>query len=334
MGDRYATSRVWPGRAMVQAARAARPAARCAATAPASLWSPARCCSAPRPAAGSPARGQAAQRGRRSRCASRRRPAPTGATAVRRAGLRRHRHHRLRRAARALRLLPPASPARCYPSGRVIVLGTPPEACAAPREAAAAQQALEGFARSVGKEFGRGITAQLVQVAPGAESSLESTLRFLLSARSAYVSGQVLRIGPAAVAPAARTGTGRWRARWRWSPARPAASARPDRPGAGARRGARGLSRRAGAGDALAEVANEHRRRGAAAGSGRRRTRPRRLAGHLAGRHGRARRPGAQRRHHPGQARWPRWTPTWDAVLDVNLAAQERINRGAAGREA
>jgi 3-oxoacyl-[acyl-carrier protein] reductase len=79
--------------------------------------------------------------------------------------------------------------------GRVVVLGTPPADCASPAEAAA-QQALEGFVRSVGKEFSRGIAAQLVCVAPGAESLVESTLRFLLSARSAYVSGQVIHIGP------------------------------------------------------------------------------------------------------------------------------------------
>ncbi|MGX6600852.1 3-oxoacyl-ACP reductase [Micromonosporaceae bacterium Da 78-11] len=79
-------------------------------------------------------------------------------------------------------------------SGRVIVLGTPPEACGPPREATA-QRALEGLVRSIGKEFGRGSTAQLVYVAPGGEAALESTLRFLLSGRSAYVSGQVVRIG-------------------------------------------------------------------------------------------------------------------------------------------
>ncbi len=67
------------------------------------------------------------------------------------------------------------------PSGRVIVLGTAPEDCATPAEATA-QRALEGFVRSVGKEFGRGSTAQLVYVAPGAEDGIESTLRFLLSA--------------------------------------------------------------------------------------------------------------------------------------------------------
>nr|BFE64628.1 3-oxoacyl-ACP reductase [Dactylosporangium thailandense] len=84
------------------------------------------------------------------------------------------------------------------PSGRVIVLGSPPELCTSAREATA-QRALEGFVRSVGKEIGRGSTAQLVYVAPGAEEATESTLRFLLSGRSAYVSGQVIRIGPATV---------------------------------------------------------------------------------------------------------------------------------------
>jgi 3-oxoacyl-[acyl-carrier protein] reductase len=83
------------------------------------------------------------------------------------------------------------------PCGRVIVLGTPPELCEG-RERIA-QRALEGFVRSVGKEVGKGATAQLVYVAPGAEGAIASTLRFLLSARSAFVSGQVIRIEPAEV---------------------------------------------------------------------------------------------------------------------------------------
>jgi 3-oxoacyl-[acyl-carrier protein] reductase len=44
----------------------------------------------------------------------------------------------------------------------------------------------------------RGATSQLVYVKPKAEAQLESTLRFLLSPRSAFVSGQVVRIGSAA----------------------------------------------------------------------------------------------------------------------------------------
>jgi 3-oxoacyl-[acyl-carrier protein] reductase len=88
--------------------------------------------------------------------------------------------------------------------GRVVVLGTPPAAAATAR-AATAQRALEGFTRSLGKELGeRGITVQLVHVAPGAEHALASTLRFLLSPRSAYVSGQVLSVG-ALVSGAARS---------------------------------------------------------------------------------------------------------------------------------
>src|SRR5205807_4161385 len=74
---------------------------------------------------------------------------------------------------------------RLSASGRLIVLGTAPEAAGSPREATA-QRALEGFTRSVAKEIGRnGSTAQLVYVARGAEGAMESTLRFFLSARSA-----------------------------------------------------------------------------------------------------------------------------------------------------
>ncbi|HKN55819.1 MAG TPA: 3-oxoacyl-ACP reductase [Amycolatopsis sp.] len=79
------------------------------------------------------------------------------------------------------------------PSGRVVVLGTPPE-LADGRERIA-QRALEGFVRSVGKELKRGATAQLVYVAEGAEEAMESTLRFVLSAKSAFVDAQVVRIG-------------------------------------------------------------------------------------------------------------------------------------------
>ncbi len=79
-------------------------------------------------------------------------------------------------------------------SGRVIVLGTPPEDTASAAERIA-QRALEGFVRAAGKEFGKGSTANLVYVRPGAEDATESTLRFFLSARSAYVSGQVVRVG-------------------------------------------------------------------------------------------------------------------------------------------
>lgn len=88
--------------------------------------------------------------------------------------------------------------ARC---SRVVVLGTPPESVHGTERVA--QRALEGFTRSLGKEIGRGGTVQLVYVAARAESAMASTLAFLLSPKSAYVSGQVVRIGvrgPTAVA--------------------------------------------------------------------------------------------------------------------------------------
>ncbi len=82
---------------------------------------------------------------------------------------------------------------------RIVVLGTPPESCSTDAQRIA-QRALEGFTRSVGKEVGdRGGTVQLVYVAEGSEHSLSSTLAFLLSPKSAYVSAQVIRVGTHAV---------------------------------------------------------------------------------------------------------------------------------------
>ncbi|GJH11723.1 3-oxoacyl-ACP reductase [Caballeronia novacaledonica] len=83
-------------------------------------------------------------------------------------------------------------------NGRIVVIGRPP----ATREsvkAATAQHALEGMTRSLGKEARNGITANLLRVADGA--NFESALRFFLSPRSAYVSGQVVTIDAPATAP-------------------------------------------------------------------------------------------------------------------------------------
>ncbi|MBR9805301.1 3-oxoacyl-ACP reductase [bacterium] len=80
--------------------------------------------------------------------------------------------------------------------GRVVVVGRTPELCSCPKYQTA-QRALEGFVRSIAKEVGRGSTAQLVYAEEGAEANLASTLRFFTSARSAYVSGQVVRISKA-----------------------------------------------------------------------------------------------------------------------------------------
>ncbi|MGW0735874.1 3-oxoacyl-ACP reductase [Streptomyces sp. NPDC002851] len=81
-------------------------------------------------------------------------------------------------------------------SGRVVVLGAPLDP--ADHHQSAAQQALEGFVRSLGKELGKGRTATLVRTASA--TAAESTLRFLLSPKSAYVSGQLIELADEAVA--------------------------------------------------------------------------------------------------------------------------------------
>jgi 3-oxoacyl-[acyl-carrier protein] reductase len=78
-------------------------------------------------------------------------------------------------------------------SGRVVVLGRTPHACEHPR-AWTAQRALQGLTRSLGKELHRGITSNLLYVAAGVDDGLDATLRFFLSPRSAYVSGQVVHV--------------------------------------------------------------------------------------------------------------------------------------------
>jgi len=86
-------------------------------------------------------------------------------------------------------------------NGRIVVLGSPPEDSPDARSSTA-QRALEGFTRSLGKEARGGGTVQLVYVAPGAEAQVDATLRFLLSQKSAYVSGQVVRVGKGVKTPA------------------------------------------------------------------------------------------------------------------------------------
>ena len=91
------------------------------------------------------------------------------------------------------------------PSGRVVVIGTTPEEAAGVDERIA-QRALEGFTRSLGKELQHGATVGLVYLSADAKpdvSGLESTVRFLLSAKSAYVDGQVFYVGGADSTPPA-----------------------------------------------------------------------------------------------------------------------------------
>ena len=212
-------------------------------------------------------------------------------------------------------------------NGRVVVLGTPTEDAASAREATA-QRAIEGFVRSVGKEIGKyGSTAQLVEVADGGEGAMESTLRFLLSARSAYVDGQAIRIegpgGDGIVTPED------------W-----------DRPLAGRTAAVTGAARGIGeaiaeklaeqgaevlcidvppAGEAVSKVAN--RIGGTSLGLDITDPKaPQRLADHIGEREGRI----DAFIHNAGITRdrtIARMPPEgWDAVIDVNLSSQERIN--------
>ncbi len=80
---------------------------------------------------------------------------------------------------------------------RVVILARAPESLKDPI-AASVQRSLEGFSRSLGKEIRRGGSVQLIYVGKGAEEQLEGALRFFLSPKSAYVSGQVLRLSPCA----------------------------------------------------------------------------------------------------------------------------------------
>jgi 3-oxoacyl-[acyl-carrier protein] reductase len=79
------------------------------------------------------------------------------------------------------------------PSAHVVILGRVPDAQTDPL-AASTQQAIEGFSRSLAKEMRNGGTVQLLQVEEGAEEQLEGALRFFLSPKSAFISGQVIRL--------------------------------------------------------------------------------------------------------------------------------------------
>ena len=78
-------------------------------------------------------------------------------------------------------------------SAHVVILSRAPDA-QSDALAASTQQAIEGFSRSLAKEMRNGGTVQLLQVEDGAEDQLEGALRFFLSPKSAFISGQVIRL--------------------------------------------------------------------------------------------------------------------------------------------
>lgn len=94
-------------------------------------------------------------------------------------------------------------------NGRIVVIGTPPDAMKN-AEGEAIQRGLEGFVRSLAKEARRSIGMHMVYVDAGAEDAAQTTLAFLLSPRSAYVTGQPIRVSaPVAAAPEALGHVGR-----------------------------------------------------------------------------------------------------------------------------
>lgn len=78
--------------------------------------------------------------------------------------------------------------------GRIVIIGRP-QSDPGSVEEAAARAALVGFTKSIAKELGRkGTTANLITVNAGVESGIEGPLRFLLGARSAFVTGQTIHV--------------------------------------------------------------------------------------------------------------------------------------------
>src|SRR5690606_4779823 len=91
---------------------------------------------------------------------------------------------------------------RLAPGGRVLLLA---DAAPGGVEAAACARAVEGVMRSLGQELGRrGATANLLQLTGAALPALPGALGFFATDRSAYVSGQALRLH----APSATTTDG------------------------------------------------------------------------------------------------------------------------------
>lgn len=84
------------------------------------------------------------------------------------------------------------------PSGRFVTISRAATATDAPG-LAAVRQGVDGFIRSLAKELRAGATANGIVLTDGAnpiDTSALATLRFFLSAKSAYVDGQLLEVNP------------------------------------------------------------------------------------------------------------------------------------------
>ncbi|MES0873471.1 3-oxoacyl-ACP reductase [Sinimarinibacterium thermocellulolyticum] len=93
------------------------------------------------------------------------------------------------------------------PNGRVLLLSRAADACTSVG-AKTMSTALRGFMRSLAKEIGKnGNTCNLLEVAENGEAALAAPLHFFLSAHSAYVSGQTLRITTSTAKPVELAGS-------------------------------------------------------------------------------------------------------------------------------
>jgi len=85
------------------------------------------------------------------------------------------------------------------PNGRVVTISRAATNTDTP-EVAAARQGVDGFTRSLAKELRAGATGNGIVLTDGIgtdDASALAALRFFLSAKSAYVDGQLLEVGPA-----------------------------------------------------------------------------------------------------------------------------------------
>ena len=91
------------------------------------------------------------------------------------------------------------------PGGRVVTVSRSPSDGKPAPATAAARQGIDGMLRSLAKELRGGSTGNGIVLTEGATVSSPSalgTLRFLLSARSAFVDGQLVQVAPGGQVPA------------------------------------------------------------------------------------------------------------------------------------